>query len=114
METNMSTLAERIYRIANFSPEDRDRPLTEMDEPGVAETYATLQETFEEHLQVAAIACTDIDALERMLDDTDLTFEGLKHQVRLLKILKDKTIVDEVARRQRYNSLRSLMFLHET
>lgn len=35
-------LAEEIYRIANFAPEDREAPLTGIDRPGLEEVRAAL------------------------------------------------------------------------
>lgn len=35
--------AERIYRIANFAPEDRDQSLTAIDEAGLRETETVIR-----------------------------------------------------------------------
>lgn len=39
----VARVAEHIYRIANFAPEDRAAPLTEMDKPGLAEVQEALR-----------------------------------------------------------------------
>jgi hypothetical protein len=46
LKEKLQATAERIYRVANFAPEDRERPLTKMDEPGLKETLAALEELF--------------------------------------------------------------------
>jgi hypothetical protein len=42
MSTPLQELAERIYRIANFAPEDREAQLTLIDKPGLTEVEKVL------------------------------------------------------------------------
>jgi hypothetical protein len=48
-EEELKRLAEQFYRIANFDAQDRERPLTEIDKPGLQETEDALRPII--HLQ---------------------------------------------------------------
>ncbi len=58
-ETRIKTLAEHIYRVANFAPDDRTSPLSAIDHIGLMETEKAVRIALLEQDRITRHACAE-------------------------------------------------------